>query len=102
MEAIAMGPGKGDPENGDDAPEHGAVNNDGGHTRPASEEGYRWECPYCDMEQVNTMSEEGQNALRALKSHILLTDGDGHGGVGSYPDENIEDELPQYLTPLDD
>lgn len=96
-----MVPNKHSPEEGGDGAEDVTANNDSSLPRPASKDGYLWECPICGLVRKNTMSEEGRNALRALKTHVYLTGGDGHGDAGTYPDEGMEAELPRYLRPVD-
>lgn len=67
----------------------------------ATVEGYRWECPICSKSRVNRLSEQGRNALRALKTHLYLTDGSGHGETGSFPEDVSEDELRRYVEPVE-
>lgn len=74
----------------------------GGQPRRPSKEGYRWECPVCETSRVNRLSERGRNALRALKAHVYLTEGGGHGEHGSYPEEIPEDALARFVRPVND
>lgn len=97
-----MVPSKHSPEKGGDGAEDGADQTGSARSRSPPEEGYRWECPICGLERENTMSEEGHNALRALKTHVYLTEGNGHGDAEAYPDGGIEAELPRYLNPIDE
>lgn len=48
------------------------------------------------------MSEQGQNALKALQRHVYRTDGGGHGDEGELPDELSEEELQRYVHPVDE
>lgn len=77
-------------------------NVDGGRARRSPDSGYRWECPICEKSRVNLLSMQGRNALRALKTHVYLSDGDGHGDVGSYPDGIPEERLRLHVCPAGD
>ena len=82
-----------------------AGDDDRGDRPPAStdlDRGHRWECPVCDLSRVNRLSDEGRNAVRALRAHVYLADGDGHGESGSFPDGLGEDELDEYVEPHDE
>lgn len=71
-------------------------------SRPKAENGYRWECPYCGETRSNTMSTRGDNAFRALRTHVYLSDGDGHGDGASYPDGLSTEELGRHVKPVED
>lgn len=76
----------------------GAADDDREDERPSGG-GFRWRCPACGASRVNTMSRRGRNALRALKTHVYLTDGNGHGENASYPDAFPEEDLPAFVEP---
>lgn len=77
----------------DDAPEEGRSGPD------SRNRGHRWECPVCDLSRVNRLSEEGRNALRALRTHVYLADGNGHGETGTFPRGIAEEELEEFVKP---
>ena len=70
--------------------------------RSSSDKGYRWTCPICGNSKVNAMSEQGRNALRALKTHVYFTDDDGHASANSYPPEYDEESLDEHVTKVDE
>ena len=54
---------------------------------PVPREGFRWTCPYCGASRLNKSGEsEEENAVAALRAHILATDGSEHGPKNEYPD----------------
>lgn len=55
--------------------------------------GYRWVCPVCGETGVHPLSGRGRNALRALKTHVYFSTGDGHGNVESYPRDHPGERL---------
>lgn len=73
-----------------------------GRSQFATDGGYRWQCPICGTARVNTMSERGRNALRALRRHVYRSEGEGHGEKGAYPDDLPVDELRRHVRPIDD
>lgn len=56
-------------------------------TPPAG--GFRWTCPLCGKSNVNRVNDGSgkQNATAALRTHILATDGNGHGSRNEFPAE---------------
>lgn len=61
--------------------------------------GYRWECPYCGQTRTNAAaSEAGEaNALGALRSHIIATDGADHGPHNELPADAETLALSEYV-----
>lgn len=56
------------------------------HSAPRG--GFRWTCPYYGASRLNKSGEsEEENAIAALRAHILATDGSEHGPTNEYPDE---------------
>lgn len=55
----------------------------------ASKNGYRWECPFCGKSRRKLRDEESaiQNAITALRMHILATNAAEHGSRYSLPAE---------------
>jgi hypothetical protein len=56
----------------------------------------------CDAARVNALSREGRNALRALKTHVYLADGGGHGTRRTYPEAYPEGGLEAFVHPVGD
>ena len=50
---------------------------------------YRWTCPICGASRTNRGEPETgrRNAIAAIRTHVLASDGDGHGPPNGYPDE---------------
>lgn len=56
------------------------------HSAPRG--GFRWTCPYCGASRLNKSREsKEENAIAALRTHILASDGSEHGPTNEYPDE---------------
>lgn len=50
-------------------------------------EGYEWTCPFCGKSRISTAGGEAgeQNAIAALRSHILASVGADHGPRNELP-----------------
>lgn len=71
--------------------------------RPASRGGFRWECPFCGQTRLNR-SEDGageENAITALRTHIISSDGDEHGPRNEYPPGFDPRVLPEHVIEVD-
>lgn len=68
-----------------------------------SSEGFEWTCPFCDQSRFNVSEDESgnENAVSALRSHILASGGAGHGPVNAYPPEFDPESLADHVVPLD-
>lgn len=55
--------------------------------------GVKWTCPFCGKSQTNRSDDEygEENAIAALRSHIVAADGDGHGPRYDLPDSDPVD-----------
>lgn len=66
---------------------------DGSISHPnTTSEGYEWTCPYCGKSQLNkSVGQSGkQNAIAALRTHVVASDGDEHGPRNELPpDESL-------------
>lgn len=47
----------------------------------------------CGATGTHPLSRRGVNALRALKTHVYFSDGDGHGEAETFPQANPEEQL---------
>lgn len=68
-----------------------------------SSDGFEWSCPFCGQSRLN-VSEDGsgnENAVSALRSHILASEGSGHGAVNAYPPEFDPETLADHVDRLD-
>lgn len=66
--------------------------------------GYQWTCPFCGASRLNR-SEQGEgpeNAITALRSHILATNGIDHGPRNTIPDEDGAPTLDDHVVCVDD
>lgn len=54
-------------------------------------------CPVCGVTGSNPLSGQGRNALRALKTHVYFSEGDGHGGAETYPPGHAMESLGDYV-----
>lgn len=54
---------------------------------PSPRGGFRWECPICGMSRLNASEDESgeRNAIAALRTHVIASDGADHGPKGEYP-----------------
>lgn len=67
---------------------------------------FEWICPYCGKSRINRYTgedeEEGEaNAVAALRSHIVVSDGDGHGPRNEVPADR-ERTLFEYVYRVDE
>ena len=48
---------------------------------------FRWTCPYCGTYRVKSASIKAgeQQSIIALRSHVIASEGDGHGPVSELP-----------------
>jgi hypothetical protein len=60
-------------------------------TTPIPEGGYEWTCPYCGQSRTNSSNgEDGEtNAIKALRTHIVASDGDDHGPRNELPTDDL-------------
>ncbi len=65
-----------------------------------TEEGFRWECPFCGESRLKPLEGESgkQNAITALRSHIMATDGRRHGPKNAFPDGFERAELTDNVV----
>lgn len=63
------------------------------------EEGYRWTCPICGKSRLNRSNgDEGEeNAIAALRTHVMASDGAGHGPLNEYPAEFEREKLTNHV-----
>lgn len=71
--------------------------------RPSPRGGYRWECPYCGASRLNTSEEESgeENAIAALRTHIVASDGADHGPENEYPADYDAVDLAEHVVRVD-
>ena len=64
---------------------------------------YRWTCPFCGTSRSNPAGEEvdERNAITALRSHVLASDGDGHGPQNAYPEGFDPSSLGERVVRID-
>lgn len=65
--------------------------------RGSSTNGYRWVCPACGATGLHPLSGQGRNALRALKTHVYFSDGDGHGEAETFPPDRPVESLGDHV-----
>lgn len=66
----------------------------------AISEGYRWTCPFCGKSRTNTSTGEAgkSNAVAALRTHIIASDGADHGPKNEYPADADQHTLSEHVT----
>lgn len=71
--------------------------------RPATDGGFRWECPLCGMSRLNASKDESgeKNALAALRTHIIASDGTEHGPKNEYPADFDHETLAEHVVRVD-
>lgn len=71
--------------------------------RRAPRGGFRWECPFCGTSRLNASDDEsGQdNALAALRTHIVASDGIEHGPKNEYPVDFDPGTLAEHMERVD-
>lgn len=54
---------------------------------PVPRGGFRWKCPLCGKSRLNATEDESgeENAIAAIRTHIVASDGADHGPRGEYP-----------------
>lgn len=75
----------------------------GGKDHSVERDGFRWTCPFCGLSRLNP-SGEGygeQNAVTALRAHVLASVGDGHGPRNELPDGFDEQSLSDHVVWMD-
>lgn len=69
---------------------------------PALDTEFTWDCPFCGKSRTKRSTEEdgAENAVTALRSHIISSDGGGHGPRNELP---ADSELPllEYVYRVD-
>lgn len=70
--------------------------------RDAHSEGWEWTCPYCERSRVNiSTGEDGEkNAIAALRTHIMASDGAEHGPRNEFPAHLEGLELTDYVVKI--
>lgn len=65
---------------------------------------YRWTCPVCGKTSIRALDASGActRALATLKSHVLSSDGDGHGPMHELPPEWDMDALAAHVERVAD
>lgn len=65
----------------------GGSSSDGPESWNGTEDGYRWTCPLCGTSHLNTSDGERakENAIVALRTHIVASDGGNHGPRNEFP-----------------
>lgn len=66
-------------------------------------DGFKWECPYCGASRINA-SDNGSgeaNAITALRTHIVASDGVEHGPRYEFPADFDTVELADYVVSVD-
>lgn len=60
---------------------------------------YRWTCPVCGKTSIRALdvSCSRRRAIATLKSHVLSSDGDGHGSRHELPAEYDIDALADHV-----
>lgn len=62
--------------------------------------GYEWTCPFCGKSRLNSSAGGSgrQNAIAALRTHVLASDGDGHGPRNEPPGELDSLTLSEHVV----
>lgn len=62
---------------------------DGPDKGVGTDSGYRWTCPFCGESRLNTSDGERAeaNAISALRTHIVASDGADHGPRNEFPSD---------------
>lgn len=65
--------------------------------------GFQWTCPFCGTSRLNAAADESgrENALVALRTHIVASDGADHGPRHDYPPEFDHGRLPDHVVQRD-
>lgn len=60
---------------------------------------YRWTCPVCGKTSIRALdaSHPRTRAVATLKSHVLSSDGDGHGPMHELPGTDDVDALADHV-----
>lgn len=64
---------------------------------------FTWACPICDASATRLAAAERAEsvALNALRSHVRVSTGDGHGPRHAYPTDLDPDALDAYVELTD-
>lgn len=64
--------------------------------------GHEWTCPYCGKSRLNKSGDEAglENAIVALRTHIIASDGAEHGPVNEFPRDEMLD-LSEHVVEVD-
>lgn len=77
----------------------------GGAIGPGSTAGesVRWTCPFCGLSRVKPSMDGSaeENALVALRTHVVSSEGDGHGAQYEYPPAFDPATLADHVTSED-
>lgn len=67
-------------------------------------EGYRWTCPFYGKFRTNKSTGEAgkSNAITALRTHLLASDGADHGLKNEYPTDADRLTLSEYVIRAED
>lgn len=71
--------------------------------RDGSKGSYRWTCPFCGPARINRPGGERgkENAIVALRTHIIASDGDSHGPRNEFP-SNATVTLSDHVSAVAD
>ena len=71
--------------------------------QPAPRGGFRWDCPFCGTSRLNASDDASgkQNAIAALRTHIVASDGGEHGPKNEYPADFDPRELAEHVVGVD-
>lgn len=67
---------------------------------PTPRGGFRWECPFCGTSRLNASEHESgeENAISALRTHVIASDDADHGPTGEYPAGFDPGDLADHLA----
>lgn len=71
--------------------------------QPVPGGGFRWECPRCGMSRLNASEDASgeENALAAVRTHIVASDGTEHGPKNEYPADFEPGTLVEHVVRVD-
>ena len=72
--------------------------------RSSARTGYEWRCPICSKSRLNASDDESgrENAVVALRTHVVASDGADHGPRHEYPARFDAESLADHVVRIDE
>lgn len=69
----------------------------GGPDASSVDHGHRWTCPICATSRMVRRGEHATDPETALRTHVFVAHGDGHGRAWSFPDDLEASALADHV-----